>query len=201
MTWPRACTPRSVRPAQTAMTGSPATKDIAACTASWIDTECSCDCQPAYSVPSYSKRAATRRSLGPGPEAPTLTGQSLDQPLRFLFLAGGAFLHDLVENAARAFGVAHVHVGPRQVQLGPYLAHGHRFQLDRREIVGVELRGQIGRRDRRQLVGGRLGAIHRFAHVVIDAAALTGLEYFTREHVVFRTRLLDGVAASQCIRQ
>src|SRR5712692_191850 len=158
MTLPTACTPLSVRPAQIATTGSPATKDIAACTASWIDTECSCDCQPAYSVPSYSKRAATRRPLGPGPEAPTLTGQSLDQALRFLFLTGRAFLHDFVENAARAFGIAHVHVRPRQIELGAHLAHGHRFQLHRREILGFELRGPIGRRDRLHLVGRRLGA-------------------------------------------
>src|SRR5258708_7490097 len=137
MTWPTACTPRSVRPAQIAVTGSPATKDIAACTASWIDTECSCDCQPAYSVPSYSKRAATRRSFGPGPEAPTSTGQSFDQPLRFLFLTGGAFLHDFVENAARAFGIAHVHVRPRQIELGAHLAHGHRLQLHRPESPGL----------------------------------------------------------------
>src|SRR5258708_39700954 len=178
MTWPTSCTARSVRPAQMAVTGSPATKDIAACTASWIDTECSCDCQPAYSVPSYSKRAATRRSFGPGPEAPTSTGQSFDQPLRFLFLTGGAFLHDFVDNAARAFGIAHVHVRPRQIELGAHLAHGHRLQLHRREIVGFELRGAIGRGDRLQLVGRRLGAIHRFAHVEIDAAALAGLEYF-----------------------
>jgi len=47
MTWPTACTPLSVRPAQIAVTGSPATKDSAACTASWMDAECSCDCQPA----------------------------------------------------------------------------------------------------------------------------------------------------------
>ncbi len=47
MTWPVACTPLSVRPAQIAVTGSPATKDSAACTASWMEGECSCDCQPA----------------------------------------------------------------------------------------------------------------------------------------------------------
>src|SRR6266851_2478772 len=171
MTWPTACTPPSVRPAQIAITGSPATKDIAACTASWIDAACSCDCQPAYSVPSYSKMAATRRTLGPGPEASTLTGQSLDQALRFLFLTRGAFLHDFVENAARAFRIAHVHVGPSQVQFGAHLAHGHWFQFHRREIVALELRGPIGRRDRLQLVGRRLGTIHRLAHVQIDAAA------------------------------
>src|SRR5258708_29117089 len=112
MTWPTACTPLSVRPAQIAMTGSPATKDIAACTASWIDAECSCDCQPAYSVPSYSKMAATRRPSGPGPEATTLTVQSLDYALRFLFLTGGTFLHDFIENASRTFGIPHSHVRP-----------------------------------------------------------------------------------------
>src|SRR3982074_3071207 len=143
MTWPVACTPLSVRPAQIATTGSPATKDIAACTASWIEAECSCDCQPAYSVPSYSKMAATRRPQIPGPEA-TLTGQSLDQALRFLFLTGGAFLHDLVENAARTLRIAHVHVCPRQIQLGADFAHGHRFQFRRREIVGLGLRGTPG---------------------------------------------------------
>src|ERR1700682_3056449 len=98
MTWPVACTPPSVRPAQIATIGCPATKDIAACTASWIDAECSCDCQPAYSVPSYSTMAATRR-----PKSVTLTGQSLDQALGFLFLAGRAFMHDFLEDAARTF--------------------------------------------------------------------------------------------------
>src|SRR5258707_10202451 len=192
MTWPTACTPLSVRPAQIATTGSPATKDIAACTASWIDAECSCDCQPAYPVPSYSKIAATRRP--PGPEALTLTGQSLDQALRFLFLTGGTFLHDFIENAACSFRIAHVHVRPRQVQLGAHLAHGHRFQFRRREIVGIDLRGAAGRRDRLQLVGRRLAAVHRFAHVEIDApAALTGLEHLRGEDFVFRARLLDGV--------
>src|SRR5260370_23116144 len=112
MTWPVAWPPLSVRPAQIATMGSPATKDIAACTASWIDAECSCDCQPAYSVPSYSKMAATRRPLVRGPEAPTLTGQSLDQALRFLFLTGGAFLHDFIENAARPFRITHLHLRP-----------------------------------------------------------------------------------------
>src|SRR6266404_1871482 len=199
MTWPTACTPRSVRPAQIAMMGSPATKDIAACTASWMDTECSCDCQPAYSVPSYSTRAATRRSLGP--PAATLTGQSFDQALRFLFLAGGAFLHDFVENAARTFRITHVHVCPREIELGAHLAHGHRLELRRRDIVGFVFRGSIGRRDRLKLAGRRLGTIHRFAHVEIEAAALAGLEYFVREHFVFRARLLDGIAASQCGRQ
>src|ERR1700676_1340920 len=99
MTWPMACTPLSVRPAQIATTGSPATKDIAACTASWIDAECSCDCQPAYSVPSYSTMAATRRPV-------TLTGQGLDQALGFLFLAGGAFMHDFFEDAAGTLRIA-----------------------------------------------------------------------------------------------
>ena len=33
----------------------------------------------------------------PDPEAPTLTGQSLDQALRFLFLTGRTFLHDFIE--------------------------------------------------------------------------------------------------------
>src|ERR1700676_670187 len=181
MTWPMACTPLSVRPAQIATTGSPATKDIAACTASWIDTECSCDCQPAYSVPSYSKMAATRRPLGPGPEASTLTGQSLDQALRFLFLTGRAFLHDFIENAARTFRIAHVHIRPREIELGAHLAHGHRFQFRRRETIGLDLRGAIARRDRLQLVGRRIGAVHRVAHIEIDATAvLARLENFTR---------------------
>src|SRR5258708_19931487 len=158
MTWPTACTPLSVRPAQTTTTGSPATKDIAACTASWIDAECSCDCQPAYPVPSYSKMAATRRP--PGPEAPTLTGQSLDQALRFLFLTGGTFLHDFIENAACSFRIAHVHVRPRQVQLGACLAHGHRFQFRRREIVAIDLRCAAARPDPLLLVGPPLPPPH-----------------------------------------
>src|ERR1700722_14134992 len=115
MTCPVACTPLSVRPAQIAVTGSPATKDSAACTASWMETECSWDCQPAYSVPSYSTMAATRRPRAPG-VASTLAGQSLDQALRLLLLAGGTFLHHFLENAARAFGVAPVHIGPRPIQ-------------------------------------------------------------------------------------
>src|SRR5258708_17308518 len=185
MTWPTACTPLSVRPAQTTTTGSPATKDIAACTASWIDAECSCDCQPAYPVPSYSKMAATRRP--PGPEALTLTGQSLDQALRFLFLTGGTFLHDFIEDAACSFRIAHVHVRPRQVQLGAHLAHGHRFQFRRREIVGIDLRGAAGRRDRLQLFGRRLPRVHRSAHVEIAAPPeLTCPRHFPVEHVVFR---------------
>jgi hypothetical protein len=122
MTWPIACTPLSVRPAQIAVMGWPATKDIAACTASWMDAECSCDCHPAYSVPSYSTMAATRETL-------TLTGQSLDQALRFLFLTGGTFLHDFLENAACTFRIAHVHVRPGQIQLGADFAHGHRLQF------------------------------------------------------------------------
>src|ERR1700722_8197970 len=141
MTWPIACTPLSVRPAQTATIGSPATKDIAACTASWIDAECSCDCQPANSVPSYSTMAATRRPLVCSPEAVTLTGQGLDQALRFLFLAGRAFLPDFFENAACAFRIAHVHVRPRQIQLGAYLAHGYRLQFGQREILRLDLGG------------------------------------------------------------
>src|ERR1700692_3834131 len=128
MTWPVACTPRSVRPAQMAMTGSSATKARAACTASWIETECSCDCQPEYSVPSYSKMPATRGPLGPGPEAATLTGQSLDQALRFLFLAGGAFLHDFIEDAARTFRIAHIHIRPWQIEFGGHPAHRPRVQ-------------------------------------------------------------------------
>src|SRR5580698_6944824 len=141
MTWPMACTPLSVRPAQIATTGSPATKDRAVCTASWIDTECSCDCQPANSVPSYSTMAATRR-----PVSPTLTGQSLDQALRFLLLTGGPFLHDFLENAARTFRIAHVHVCPCQVELGADFAHRHRFQFRERKIVGLDLGGAGGRR-------------------------------------------------------
>src|SRR5580692_7821076 len=136
MTWPMACTPLSVRPAQIATTGSPATKDRAVCTASWIDTECSCDCQPANSVPSYSTMAATRR-----PNSPTLTGQSLDQALRFLLLTGGTFLHDFLEDAACTFRIAHVHVRPRQIELGADLAHGHRLQFRQCEIVRLDLGG------------------------------------------------------------
>ena len=46
-------------------------------------------------------------------QRPPLTGQSLDQSLRFLLLTRRAFLHHFLENAARAFRISHVHVGPR----------------------------------------------------------------------------------------
>src|ERR1700719_1303829 len=168
MTWPRACTPLSVRPAQIAVTGSPATKDKAACTASCMDAECSCDCQPAYSVPSYSTMAATRRPLVRDSEASTLTGQSLDESLRFLLLTGGALLHDFLQDAARAFRIAHVHVRPGQIELGAYLAHGHGFHFFRRlEIVRLELRSPVRPRHHAQLVRRRLGAVHHIAHVQI----------------------------------
>src|SRR5258708_29895942 len=81
-----------------------------------------------------------------------LTGQILDQALRFRFLARRTFADDFLENAARAFWIAHVHVGSSQVQLGSHFAHRYRFQFRKREIVGLDLAGARGG-DRFQLVG------------------------------------------------
>ncbi len=64
-----------------------------------------------------------------------LAGQSLDQALRFLFLTGRTFADDFLENAARAFRIAHVHVGSRQIQLGAHFAHGHRLHFRQRQLL------------------------------------------------------------------
>ena len=96
-----------------------------------------------YSVPSYSTSAATRRIRGGGT---TGTGgsrrghkprQRFDQARGFLFLAGGAFLHDLLENASRTFRITHVHVGAGQIELGADLAHGHWLEFGRRSGSGT----------------------------------------------------------------
>ena len=109
-------------------------------------------------------------------------------------------MHDFFEDAAGTLRIAHVHVRPRQVELGANLAHGHGFHFRQRMIVGLELGGAARRADRLQLVGRRLGAIQRLAHIEIDAlAARAGLEYFRREYVVFRSRLFHGIAAAQRI--
>src|SRR5450631_122065 len=122
-TCPAACTPESVRPAQMATTGWPATKPSAFSTASCTETECDCDCHPAKSVPSYStiaamRRGSTPRSTTPPPSAGdvTLAGQRLYETRCFLFLAGRAFLHDLFENAAGPLGIAHIHISPCEIQ-------------------------------------------------------------------------------------
>src|SRR5271154_5690189 len=58
-----------------------------------------------------------------------LAGKSLDQALRFLFLTRRTLADDFLENAASAFRITHVHVGSRQIQLGPNFAHGHRLHF------------------------------------------------------------------------
>src|SRR5580692_5730702 len=129
MTWPVAWTPASVRPAQTATIGWPATNPTAASTIPCTDTACACDCHPAKSLPSYSTSAATR----------TLTGQRFYEARGFLFLAGGTFLDDLFEDAACPFGIAHVHVRTREIELGAHFAHGHRLQFRYAQIHGLQL--------------------------------------------------------------
>src|ERR1700692_973663 len=113
-----------------AMIAWPATKPTARCTASCKETEWICDCHPAKSVPSSSTIAPTRRG---SPERDTirrlLAGQRFYETRGFLFLAGGSFLHNFFKDAARAFGIAHVHVCAGEIELRAHLAHGNRLQF------------------------------------------------------------------------
>src|SRR5208282_5579321 len=135
-----------------AITRCPATKPTASSTASCTDAACACDCHPAKSVPSYSTIAATRReSARAAPPAAgayppiaarsTLAGQRLYETRGFLFLAGGSFLHNLFENAACPFRVAHIHVCPGKVELRAHFAHRHRLHFRYRKIHGFQLVG------------------------------------------------------------
>src|SRR6202795_1128800 len=115
-------------------TGWPATKPTASCTASCKETEWACVCHPEKSVPSYSTIAATRRGSPERDATAVLAGQRFDETRGFLFLAGGSFLYDFFKDAARALGIAHVHVSASQIELRAHLAHGHRLQ-DRKSVV------------------------------------------------------------------
>ena len=62
--------------------------------------------------------------------------QRIHQPAGFLFLRHRAFAQDLGEDAARPFGIAHVHVGPRQIELGADFAHRGRLEIRQRHVIG-----------------------------------------------------------------
>lgn len=57
----------------------------------------------------------------------TSTGQRFYEPLCFLFLTGRSLVYHFIQDAARSFRVAHIHVGPSKVQFGSHLAHGDRL--------------------------------------------------------------------------
>ena len=98
-------------------------------------------CRMSLGLPAREVRAVIFDDGGNTARAGTSTGQGFDQALRFLFLAGGAFLHDFFENAARTLRIAHVHVGARQIEFGAHFAHGHRFEFGQGEFGALELGG------------------------------------------------------------
>src|SRR5690606_24901181 len=127
-TCPVACTPASVRPAACTVTGSSATAETAAATQASIVRAWRCSCQPANAVPSYSMPIAIR---GTG----ALRAQRIDQALRLAALARVAFVEHFLEDAARAFGIAHVDVRAREIELRADL--GHRLRIERLAAVVV----------------------------------------------------------------
>src|SRR6478752_6433750 len=93
-----------------------------------------CCCQPDRPLPSYSSPTANRVIERSGCSA----RDRVDQPLRFLLLAGRAFLQHFAEDAARTVRIAHVHVGACQVELRAHLAYGDGFQV-RRGGIAIDL--------------------------------------------------------------
>jgi len=60
-TWPRACTPASVRPEPCGKTFSPVTRPIAEARVPWIVAASGCTCHPENSEPSYARRSLILR--------------------------------------------------------------------------------------------------------------------------------------------
>src|SRR5262249_489446 len=127
-TWQRACTPRSVRPAQVVAIALPAIAPSAGSRVSCTVPPLGCVCQPRKRLPSYSSPRAIRRDLA----------ELGEQLLTGALLRRVAVLHDLVEQLARPVLVAHLLVGLREVELGrPLLplwigaARGSRGRLGR----------------------------------------------------------------------
>src|SRR5688500_18177553 len=69
-------------------------------------------------------RPAVRENVLPA----LLGAQDVDQALRLAALVRVALIENLLEDAARTFGVAHVDVGTRQVELRADL--GHRLRVE-----------------------------------------------------------------------
>ena len=77
---------------------------------------------PSYSSPAARRWAANQAATSLGPVAGTRSvGQIVEQAAGFLALRGVALLQHLVQDAAGAIGIAHVHVGPSQIEFGARL--------------------------------------------------------------------------------
>jgi len=189
ITCPTAWTPASVRPAQVALTGAPATKASARSTI--LETRRVRLGLPAgkfRSVVLHQRREATRGADDAQPGS-----DSIRREASCFWLAEPSCTTSS-ENAARTFRIAHVHIGACQIELGPDLAHGHGLELGQRHV------------DRFQLVGLGLNLLsgarrrERLAHVEIHpAAALTGLEHLGGEHFLGCPRLRHGIAGAEAV--
>ena len=93
-----------------------------------------------FPVSPRALRASRIRPL----EALRQASTSADRPslvvsvLGLLALAAVAFVEDFLEDAARPARVAHVDIGPREIQLGAHLGHGARVMQIVRYLVGAE---------------------------------------------------------------
>src|SRR5690606_33758256 len=117
---------------------------------------------PALSLPAEelaavvldSERDPRHRETGrrSAPQAPrSLSGERVDQTLRLAALPGVALVEHFLEDAARTLRIAHVDVGPREIELRADLRHRVRVEhaaLDRFgllcRIVGADV--EIDRR-------------------------------------------------------
>src|SRR5207247_2907448 len=129
-TWPRACTPRSVLPAQVTPTGPPAIAPRAGSRASCTAPPPGCVCHPRTRLPSYSSPRAIRIkqkaavaggaaffSVQQGGVRRMLT-QLGQQLLRLALLHAVAVLQHLVEQLPRAVLVSHLLVRIGEFEFG-----------------------------------------------------------------------------------
>src|SRR6185312_585748 len=191
----RACTPASVRPAQTTLTRSSATPPSALSMTAWTEGDDGCVCQPAYAVPSYSIPTAMRT---------TLPRQTLHQALGFLLLRRGALAEHLFENVAGSVRIAHVHVRPCQIELRAHLAHRDGLEVRQREIIRGQLlcggEGRIRHRRRTdvQIHTGAVRGVRSAVHVpeiVIHVTSVESLQSRGRAGIVrlLTTRAVGAV--------
>src|SRR6185436_18416997 len=147
-TWPRACTPRSVRPAQVVLIVAPAISVSAGSRVSCTVPPPGCVCQPRKRLPSYSSPRAIRIGERPKGRLAELREQLLCRAL----LRRVAVLHDFVEQLAGPILVAHFLVGLGEVELG-----GDFLPL----LVGAAPRGRRCPAGRTAKVEADRGEIHR----------------------------------------
>src|SRR5687768_6667862 len=96
-TWPKACTPASVRPAPCTLTGEPSNRASASSSSPWIDAPAAWRCHPTNRVPSYEIVSFKVRIVD-APRRRSGAGRGVLCRLVFPWLGShpGAGLHDFL---------------------------------------------------------------------------------------------------------